>query len=135
MNVFDLIHDLQLLRAKSEMVPLDHAEAARLEGLSRVLAPSDDEEPTFVRLLRPMPALMARLGYGFVAVQVRQLSGDAVWIAPETVVPLGDLVVVHIDSPVGVAYSFPCRVHAVHEYGSELRFDGFPSRHTGNAVA
>ncbi|MEM9069626.1 MAG: hypothetical protein AAGE52_14025 [Myxococcota bacterium] len=132
MNVFDLIHDLQWLRAKRAMVPLDHGEAARLAQLDHMVSPKGEEEPTLIRMLRPCPCLLALPGRGFIGAKLRVMSGDGFVLTTDEKIAEGDRVIVHVDSE-GSSYAFPCRVSDTN-HGLTVTLEGVPTRQADNAA-
>ena len=129
MHIFDLIHDLQLLRAKSAMVPLDDAESARLAALTRrVCADGDEEESTLIRMLRPMPVQLVVSGRGFVAARLRVLSGEGFTIqCDQHELQPGESILVRIELE-QVSYTFPCVVVSPSALDDPFRGSAQPRR-------
>lgn len=130
MHIFDLIHDLQLLRAKSAMVPLEDAESAELAALTRRLCGEEgtEEETTLIRMLRPMPVQLVVSGRGFVDARLRVLSGEGFTIQCEQhELQPGESILVRIELE-QVSYTFPCVVVSPSALGWMTHFAGLPNR-------
>ena len=81
MQLFDLLHDYQHLRAKAALVALEPSEAVRLEGLEALLGggPAHDERRRATRFgfPRALPVHVVPKGHGgFVPAQLRELGAE-----------------------------------------------------------
>lgn len=129
MHIFDLLHDLQLLRAKSAMVPLDDVESTQLANLTlRVCGDGSEDETTLIRMLRPMPVQLVVSGRGFVNARLRVLSGDGFTIqCEEHELTPGENILVRIELE-QVVYTFPCTITTLMALGWTAHFVGLPNR-------
>jgi len=135
MHVFDLVHELQRLRAKGALVPLDAAERAQLETLTGLVAGAcdEDDEPSLIRLLRPLPCHLALPLRGFVDAELRTIGAEGLILGTDEALTPGDRVLVHVDA-FGAHYTFPCRVDLHTALGVVLSFDGVPRRERDSAA-
>lgn len=136
MHVFDIVHDLQRLRAKSALVPLDAAEQARLDELTRLVVGAgdeDDDEPSLIRLLRPLPCHLALPLRGFVEAELRTIGSEGLILGTDEALAPGESVLVHVDA-FGARYTFPCRVDLHTALGLVVTFDGVPRRERESAA-
>lgn len=138
-DLFDIIHDYRMLRAKSDSldIPLDDAERARLAGLERLLrgdVPGADEERdnrVMPRLPSPIPVHFTAPA-GFETGRIRNVSGGGMAILTSRPAPIGAHTLIRlIDDDRGVEYLFPARVvwrTGGARPGMGVAFDGLPTR-------
>lgn len=129
-NLFEMIFEYQLLRAKEQLVPLDDDERVRLYGLAQLLAGEcDDSQRQMPRVPYPSGVQFTMPG-GFGLGAVKNLSGLGMAIASRKPLPVGARTVVRVEEG-GTEYFFPCRVcwsRREHALGMGLAFDGVPTR-------
>ena len=136
MHIFDLVHDLQRLRAKGALVPLDPAEQTQLEELTNLVVGAcddDDDEPSLIRLLRPLPCFLALPPRGFVHAELRTIGSEGLILGTAAELTVGDRVLVHLDA-FGARYTFPCRIELHTALGLVVTFDGVPRRERDSAA-
>ena len=137
MQLFDLLHDYQHLRAKESLVPLEPAEAARLEGLERLLCGECEEDERRVAprfgFPRPLPVQIAPRGsQGFLAARLREIGAQGAALEVAMPLPEGRLILYFDDVPRRLRYEMPAVL--VWQAGGHagIRFEGMPARRSGN---
>ena len=134
MQLFDLLHDYQHLRAKQRLVSLEPAEAAKLDGLETLLGggPVTDERRRATRFgfPRSLPVHVAPRGHGgFIPAGLRELGAEGASLDLEARLRAGQKLIVFFDDEErGLRFEMPAVLVWQHRGQAGIRFEGMPAR-------
>ena len=134
MNLFDLLHEYQHLRAKAGLVELEESERKRWQHLSNLMGnvPGDRRRSPRFGFQRPLPVLLiAGAGEGFQRAKLREVGVEGAALELDSTgvtritVPLLLLV---DDEARGLRFELPALVAWQTDSMIGLRFEGMPRK-------
>ena len=134
MQLFDLLHDYQHLRAKAALVALEPSEAVRLEGLEALLGggPAHDERRRATRFgfPRALPVHVVPKGHGgFVPAQLRELGAEGASLFLDEPLTQDERVLLCFDDEErSLRFEMPAVLVWQHDGQAGIRFEGMPAR-------